>query len=467
MELKIIKQALPNITQVKFVFNNTDQVFRGDTGDTHFDAKENILLVGLGKPKQNNNSFQSQILQLQCASNPISSSMLSALLDACKMHSIENIIIPVSSSNVRALAESIGDIMYQYPKDQASPTNEKSLKQIYLLVEGANNVSQEDLLIANVINKAKEKVRTLTMSPPNICTTDYMLSNIIETVKKSSASTYRVLDESNLLDEGMNCFLAVGRGSRQPTYMVIAHYNNSSNTQEPTVMVGKGVVFDSGGLNIKTGRYMYGMHTDMGGAAVVLGVLQAAQELELPINLICVFCLAENAVGPNSYRPGEVIKSHKGKTVEIIDTDAEGRLLLCDALSYVSKYQPKELIDIATLTGSIAYSLGESHTGMFTNSDVMFNEMIKAAIQSNDLVWPMPLTSDYSSRLKSYSADISHLGSGGSGATTAALFLQEFVTCSNWVHLDIAGTMRGDKQQGPIPTGRSLALLVQYLINQI
>ena len=264
---------------------------------------------------------------------------------------------------------------------------------------------------------------------------------------------------------GMNCLVAVGQGSETPGKLIICKYSHPDcKKDKPVVLVGKGVTFDTGGLSLKSPKSMVNMHHDMCGAASVLSALKATAELKLKVNLIVLVPTVENMPDSKSYRPSDIIKSYSGKTVEITNTDAEGRLILCDALSYADEqFKPKAMIDLATLTGAIIVALGHKYHGVFSNNDKLAEQLLKAGVNSQDLAWQMPLPPDYIEPLKSHMADMKNCGDGVAGSTSAAQYLASFVgDCKNWAHIDIAGTAMGAKGG----TGRGVRLLLQYLFDQ-
>lgn len=265
----------------------------------------------------------------------------------------------------------------------------------------------------------------------------------------------KVMDEKTLAKEKMNLILAVGRGSARPPRLVTIEYKGAAAARRPVVLVGKGVTFDSGGLSLKPADGLIGMKTDMAGAATVLAVILAAARLKLPINLVAVMPLAENMPDGDAFRVGDVFASHSGRTVEIANTDAEGRLLLADALALAGEMKPAAIVDVATLTGACAVALGDRCAGLFTDDEALRVDMMSAARDAGEAVWPMPLFNEYDELLKSETADLSsHPGVPRGGAITAALFLRRFVPKDiPWAHLDIAGPGRAGKPRPGTPVG--------------
>ena len=276
----------------------------------------------------------------------------------------------------------------------------------------------------------------------------------------------RVIGEQQMKELGMHSYLAVGQGSQNESLMSVIEYKgNASEDARPIVLVGKGLTFDSGGISIKPSEGMDEMKYDMCGAAAVYGVMRMVAELQLPINVIGVLAGCENMPGGRAYRPGDVLTTMSGQTVEVLNTDAEGRLVLCDVLTYVERFEPEAVIDVATLTGACVIALGHHITGLMANHNPLAHELIAASEQSGDRAWRLPLGDEYQEQLESNFADMANIGGRPGGAITAGCFLSRFTRKYNWAHLDIAGTAwRSGKAKGA--TGRPVALLAQFLLNR-
>ncbi|HET9470483.1 MAG TPA: leucyl aminopeptidase, partial [Usitatibacter sp.] len=271
-----------------------------------------------------------------------------------------------------------------------------------------------------------------------------------------------ILEQPDLERLGMNGFLAVARGSRQPPKLIVMEYRGGAKNEAPIALVGKGITFDTGGISIKPAGEMDEMKFDMCGAASVLGTMKAAALMNLPMNVVGVVPTTENMPGGNAIKPGDIVTTMSGQTVEILNTDAEGRLILCDALTYVERYKPSAVIDIATLTGAMVIALGNVATGLFANSDPLAREVLQAGDDAWDRAWHMPLWDDYQEQLKSNFADFPNIGSRAGGSITAACFLSRFAKAYPWAHLDIAGTAwKSGMEKGA--TGRPVALLSHFL----
>jgi leucyl aminopeptidase len=275
----------------------------------------------------------------------------------------------------------------------------------------------------------------------------------------------QVLEREDMERLGMRTLLAVAQGSHEPPKFIVLEHRGAAKDAKPVVLVGKGITFDTGGISIKPAAEMDEMKFDMSGAGTVLGTLKAVGELELPLNIVGLIPTTENMPGGHATRPGDIVKSLSGQTVEILNTDAEGRLILCDALTYAERYEPNAVIDIATLTGACVIALGHVATGLFSNDDRLAAELLKAADEAYDRAWRMPLWEDYQDQLKSNFADFANIGGRPAGSVTAACFLARFARKYKWAHLDIAGTAwRSGKEKGA--TARPVPLLTQFLLGR-
>ncbi len=313
--------------------------------------------------------------------------------------------------------------------------------------------------------RGMELTKTLGNLPGNICTPTYLAAKALALGKAHKNIKTTVLDEKAMQKLGMGSLLSVTRGSEQPAKLITMEYAGASKTQKPIVLVGKGITFDSGGISLKPGADMDEMKYDMSGAGAVLGTLQAIAEMGLKLNVVGVIPTCENLPSGRATKPGDIVTSMSGQTIEILNTDAEGRLILCDALTYSKKFNPDTVIDIATLTGACVIALGHVASGMFANEDKLAKELLTAGEQSHDRVWQLPLWEDYQPLLDSNFADMQNIGGRAGGTITAACFLARFTKDYRWAHLDIAGTAnKSGKDKGA--TGRPVPLLTQYLINR-
>jgi leucyl aminopeptidase len=300
--------------------------------------------------------------------------------------------------------------------------------------------------------------------PPNVCTPAYLADQARELAKRYRMKV-TVLERADMERLGMHTLLSVAQGSARPPKFITLEHRGGPAKAKPVALVGKGITFDTGGISLKPAGEMDEMKFDMCGAASVLGAMKAVGEMRLPVNVVGVVPTTENMPGGRATRPGDIVKSLSGQTVEILNTDAEGRLILCDALTYVERFEPAAVIDIATLTGACVIALGHVASGLFANDEALAREVIAAADTAWDRVWRMPVWDDYQEQLKSNFADFANIGGRPAGAVTAACFLARFTKKLKWAHLDIAGTAwKGGREKGA--TGRPVPLLVQFLIGR-
>ncbi len=319
---------------------------------------------------------------------------------------------------------------------------------------------EQGLAIAHGVSLARD----LGNLPPNVCTPTYLAA-----AARDLAKQYRmkltVLETAQMQKLGMGALLSVARGSVQPPKLIIVEYRGGPAGQRPVALVGKGVTFDTGGISLKPAAEMDEMKFDMCGAASVLGTLKAIAEMKLRINVVGIMPATENMPGGRATKPGDIVTTMSGQTVEILNTDAEGRLILCDALTYAERYKPQAVIDIATLTGACVIALGHVVSGLFANDDGLAREVLNAGEASGDRAWHLPLHDDYQEQLNSNFADFANIGGRPAGAVTAACYLSRFTKKFKWAHLDIAGTAwKSGKEKGS--TGRPVPLLTQFLIRR-
>jgi len=361
--------------------------------------------------------------------------------------------------------------LYQFKELKTEPkTESSSIKSIMLLERdmGVLDEIQKGANIGNIIAESTNFARDLANMPANIATPSY-LSAKAEELATTFDLEYNVLDESTAREIGMNAFLSVALGSDQPAKFIILEYKPSDNEMLDTiVVVGKAITFDSGGLSLKQKRGMENMKYDKSGGCAVIGLMRAVSQLKLPIHLLGLIPATENLPGGKAIKPGDVIKSLSGKTIEIVNTDAEGRLVLADALTYAKKYTPQLIIDLATLTGACRVALGTHASGLMANKEAeKLKEQLKTAVKkTGERCWELPLWKEYSTHLKSDFADLKNVGGREGAAIIAAAFLSEFVEKVPWIHLDIAGTARSDRKKAYIPkgaTGVGVRLIVQFI----
>jgi leucyl aminopeptidase len=319
--------------------------------------------------------------------------------------------------------------------------------------------------IGTAIGKGVATARDLGNLPGNICTPTYLADTAQKNAKRYSDMNVKILKQDDIEKLGMGALLSVAKGSRQPPRLIVINYDGGKKGDKPVVLVGKGITFDSGGISIKSSASMDEMKFDMCGAASVLGTMVTVGELKLPINVVGIVPSCENMPDGAANKPGDIVTSMSGQTIEVLNTDAEGRLILCDALTYSERYKPRAVIDIATLTGACVIALGKHPSGLLSNDDTLAEKLRNAGQRSGDRVWQLPLWEEYQDQLKSNFADMANIGGREAGTITAACFLSRFAEKLKWAHLDIAGTAweSGDNKGA---TGRPVPLLSQYLLDQ-
>ena len=321
------------------------------------------------------------------------------------------------------------------------------------------------IAIGRAVAAGVSLARDLGNLPGNVCTPTYLADQAGALAKRHSKVTFKALDEARMKRLGMGSLLSVARGSREPPRLVILEYRGAPRSQAPIVLVGKGITFDSGGISIKPAATMDEMKFDMCGAASVIGAMEACATLALPLNVVALAPACENLPDGNASKPGDVVRTMAGRTVEVLNTDAEGRLVLCDAITYAERYKPDVVIDVATLTGACVIALGAHASGLFSNHQPLADALLAAGEHAGDRAWQMPLWEEYAEQLESNFADVANVGGREAGAVTAASFLAKFASKQRWAHLDVAGTAwLGGKEKGA--TGRPVGLLCQYLIDR-
>ncbi len=339
------------------------------------------------------------------------------------------------------------------------------LAQVELLYSGPIDSLMKQVQYGQAIGEGVNYSKWLADLPANVCKPSYLSSQAIELAKQHEALSVEILDEDALHQLGMNAFLAVSKGSREPGQFIMLHYKGGKTEEAPYVLLGKGVTFDSGGISLKPPAKMDEMKFDMCGAASVMGVMSAMAKIKPLINVIGVIVSAENMPSGEAVKPSDIVTSLSGKTIEILNTDAEGRLMLCDGLTYIERFKPAAVIDIATLTGACISALGYHRSGLMSNDTSLEKTLWDRGDQSGDLVWPLPMGEMYDEQLKSNWADLANIGGPSAGTITAGCFLAQFAKSYPWAHLDIAGTAwRSDKNKGS--TGRPVPLLANYLLYQ-
>jgi leucyl aminopeptidase len=365
-------------------------------------------------------------------------------------------------------AASIGEeTAYRFDKMKSRKDETKrGLKKVALAVTDRTDMRKAERGLTHGVALAKGMALTKDLGnlPPNVCTPGYLAAEARELGKRYKMKV-QVFDRAEMEKMGMGAMLAVAQGSHEPPKFIVIEHRGGTKAGKPVVLVGKGITFDTGGISIKPAGEMDEMKFDMSGAGSVLGTMKAVGEMKLALNVVGLIPTTENMPGGQATRPGDIVKSMSGQTVEILNTDAEGRLVLCDALTYAERYQPAAVIDIATLTGACVVALGHVASGLFANDDDLAEELLSAADAAHDRIWRMPLWDDYQDQLKSNFADFANIGGRPGGSITAACFLARFTRKFKWAHLDIAGTAwRSGKEKGA--TARPVPLLTEFLVRR-
>jgi leucyl aminopeptidase len=358
------------------------------------------------------------------------------------------------------------DLAYRYTETKSKPEpDERALKKVTLVVDPADEkATKVALKQAVAIANGSDLTRDLGNLPPNICTPTY-LGNTAKKLAKDFKLKVEVLGQKQIEALKMGSFLSVAKGSIQPPQFIVLHYQGAAAKQAPVVLVGKGITFDTGGISLKPGAAMDEMKYDMCGAGSVLGTMSAVAEMGLKLNVVAVIPTCENMPAGNAVKPGDIVTSMSGQTIEVLNTDAEGRLILCDALTYAERFKPAAVVDVATLTGACIVALGHHNSGLFSKDDALADELLAAAKKAGDPAWRLPLDDEYQEQLKSNFADVANIGTPGAGSVTAACFLSRFTEAYPWAHLDIAGTAwKSGASKGA--TGRPVPLLSQFLIDR-
>jgi leucyl aminopeptidase len=368
----------------------------------------------------------------------------------------------------RAVAEIVGSVLYRVNDlKTAKKPKAPALQKVLAGPVRKNGVdaTQRGLEHGAAVANAAKVQRALANLPSNICTPIYLAEQARALAKKHTSLRVQVLDEAAIRREKMGCLLAVAQGSHQPPRFIVLEHRVSKTDKPPVVLVGKGVTFDTGGISLKDPPAMDEMKYDMSGAAAVIATLSLVAELRLPLRVVGLVAAVENMPSGHAIKPGDIVTSASGQTVEILNTDAEGRLILCDALQYARRFHPDAVVDIATLTGACVVALGHHHAGVMGNNTDLIEELVEAGVRADDRAWHLPLTEEYADQLKSNFADFANVGGREGGAITAAAFLGKFTQGLKWAHLDVAGTAyQSGAQKGS--TGRPTPLLSDFLIHR-
>lgn len=444
--------------------NNKD--FKAEENETKSfylnDKLKYLTLLGLGKEKDFNlNKLMELVSNLSKKLRSSDIKGFSLDLNSFKNKNFDH------NTYLEKIAQAIILSLYQFNKFKTKDLDKiKSMNKINIIVDKKiANKSKNTVNEATIYTEAVNKTRDLINTPPNIATPEY-IADYAKKVATENNLKCTILDEKQIDKLGMGCIIAVARGSANKPRLVILEYNNNAK-EKPIILVGKGVTFDTGGINVKPSSYLTTMKDDKAGACGVINILEACAKLKLKLNVIGIGVLAENMISSSSYRPDDVLKSYSGLTVEVTNTDAEGRLVLADALSYSLKYKPKAIIDIATLTGASIIALGYFASPIVGNDQKLIDKIKVASEKSLEKVWQFPLWEEYNDLIKSDIADIKHLNEGiDAGVMVGGIFLKNFVGDTPWVHIDIGNTVWAKQEKGYTvkgATGFSVLLLLNLL----
>ena len=457
-EQKTWLNQLPAELKAPLLSLKQSQAFRADKGEVFPVAHKNrtVLFVGLGgKDSGHLTSLRTTVRQ----------ALMSEFIKTAR--DIELVPFLKDDGEMIAVIEGVLVGAYAWDKYRTVKNNDcpARARRVYV-------VSKEKKCLTEAVAACEgvTLTRDLINDNADVVHSEAFEEAVMSVIRGCKQASVKVLNEEEMKDKGLNLHLAVNKGSQYPPKLIIVKYRGASRDAKTTALVGKGITFDTGGLNLKPTGHLETMRCDMSGAAALLGTLKNVTSLGVKKNIVFAFGLAENAIGPFSYKPGDVVKSYSGKTVEIANTDAEGRLVLADAISYVIRnYKPQRLIDIATLTGACVIALGYDYSGLVSNNETLAGKLLAAAQATDDRLWRLPNYPELKDAVESQVADIKNLGfpKGAAGTLTAAEFLRQFTEDTPWAHIDIAGTAfregKGRLYYAPGATGAGVRLLTEFL----
>ncbi len=420
-------------------------------------AAERVLLVGLGERKEfGEAAYRDAVRAAASALRELAARDAALFLADTKVRTR-----PVSW-NVRQAVLGVREAFYRFEQLKTQEKSGEPALSHVVLPLSPNEQLKGALAEASATADGAALARTLGNLPANICTPGYLADEAKKLARQFKLQV-EVLERRDMEKLGMGALLSVARASHQPPKLIVLRYSGGAKNRKPLALVGKGITFDTGGISLKPAGEMDEMKFDMSGAASVLGTIRALAGMRAPVNIVGVIPTCENMPGGSASRPGDVVTTLSGQSVEILNTDAEGRLILCDALTYAARFQPEAVLDIATLTGACVVALGHVATGLFANDEELADEVKAAADEAWDRVWQMPLWEDYQEQLRSNFADFANIGGRPAGSITAACFLARFTREMRWAHLDIAGTAwKSGREKGS--TGRPVPLLVRFAL---
>jgi leucyl aminopeptidase len=425
---------------------------------------ERVLLLGLGS--KSDGSLETL---RQTAGNAMQQIVKSKLDRAAFALPLCDVKKSTGAARVQATTEGLLLASYTYDRflSEKARKARKLPTSITLLIEHSHEIQACETAMdkAQKLCRAVVVARDLVNTPGNIKSPAYLAEQAQEAADESTLKC-KVLGQDELVKEGCCALLGVAQGSTREPKLIVLEHRGGNKKEAPIVLVGKGVTFDSGGISLKPGEKMDEMKMDMAGGAAVIGTMLAAALLELPVNLVGIVPAVENMPSGTAYRPGDILTSLSGQTIEVLNTDAEGRLILADALTYAKRYEPQLVIDLATLTGACIIALGHQATAVLGNNQKLVQALLAAGEESGERLWQLPLWEDYDQQIKSDVADVKNIGGRAAGTITAAAFLKKFAGDFHWAHLDIAGTAWRDQSQPYIPkggTGVGVRMLVAFL----
>ena len=423
---------------------------------------ERVLLMGCGKEKEfNENRYRDTTAKAVSVLKDTGATEATSYLTELDVKGRD------ISWKIRQAVEVTEAALYRFDQLKSKPDNSRrALRRVVLAVPKRSDLGPGEQAIreGRAIAEGMKLARDLGNLPGNLCTPTYLAEQATE-IGKQYGLKITVLEKDDMQKLGMGALLSVARGSRQPPKLIVLEYLGGKEGEPPVALVGKGLTFDAGGISIKPAANMDEMKYDMCGGASVLGAVKAAAELKLPLNIVGIIPSSENLPDGDANKPGDIVTSMSGQTVEVLNTDAEGRLILSDALTYAERYKPAVVIDIATLTGACVIALGAHASGLLANNDQLAREILGAGKYTHDRAWQLPLWDEYQKQLDSNFADMANIGGREAGTITGACFLARYAKNFKWAHLDIAGTAwKTGKEKGA--TGRPVPLLVQFLINR-
>lgn len=442
----------------------------GETGKTivlpvDSDQVQRVIFLGLGEAeKLSKASFRK-------AAKALAASLKDTNIERVDFDLSDINLIDAQDSNITTVSEivlAIEESNYAFDQFKSKKATLSSLKEVTFHTENNQDNVEASVKKAQALSAGMSFTKDLGNMPGNVCTPIYLAEQSEELAKSCDKLSVKILDEEELEKLNMGAFVSVAKGSIESGKLVVLEYKGANDANEaPHILVGKGITFDTGGISLKPGPQMDEMKYDMCGAASVLGTLKAITLLDAKINVVCLLACAENMPAGHASKPGDIVTTMSGQTVEILNTDAEGRLVLCDTLTYAERFKPASVVDIATLTGACIVALGDAASAVMGNNDDVINALLAAGQEANDKAWQLPLWDEYQEQIDSPFADIQNIGGKGAGSITAACFLSRFTKSYPWAHLDIAGTawISGGKNKGA--TGRPVSLLLNYLLGKV